>query len=51
MVLGDKYKFTLSCFDWIKQLDVVLISIEFTNAPGNIVAYFEECFTGLKWVA
>ncbi len=41
----------LCCRFEIKQLDVVLISIEFANAPGNIVAYFEECFAGLKWVA
>lgn len=48
MVLGDRFTINLWCFDWIKQLDVVLISIEFTNAPENTVPQVEECFEGLK---
>lgn len=38
-------------FRLVKQLDVVLISIEFTNAPENTVPQVEECFVGLHYVA
>jgi acetyl esterase/lipase len=51
MVLGDRFMIMVWCLDWIKQLDVVLISFEFTNAPENTVPQVEECFAGLKWVA
>ncbi len=50
MVLG--YRFTvLETFDWIKELDAVLISVEFRNAPENTKPQVEDCFAGLKWVA
>lgn len=50
VVFGDRFTISDWCFDWIKLLDVVLISIEFTNAPENTVPQVEECLAGLKWV-
>lgn len=51
MVLGDRFTIMMWCFDWVKLLDVVLISIEFTNAPENTVPQVDECLAGLNWVA
>jgi len=51
MILGSKL-FLIECtFEWIKQLDVVLISVEYRLAPEHPnPAPVEDCYAGLKWV-
>jgi hypothetical protein len=46
MVLGDRFK-VLEIFDWIKELDSVLISFEFRNSPENAQSLVEDCLAGL----
>jgi hypothetical protein len=38
-------------FEWIKQLDIILISVEYRLAPEfPDPAPVEDCYAGLKWV-
>ena len=39
------------CFDWVKQLDVVLLSVEISKALENTVPKVAGCMAGPKWVA
>jgi acetyl esterase/lipase len=51
MVFGDRFTTMAWCFAWVKQLDVVLISIELTKALENTVPKVEGCMAGPKCVA
>jgi hypothetical protein len=39
------------CFDSVKQLDVVLLSVEFTKALENTVPKVAGCMADPKWRA
>ena len=51
MILGSKLFLIEHTFEWIKQLDAVLISVEYRLAPEHPnPAPIEDCYAGLKWV-
>lgn len=52
MILGSKLLSIGGTFDWIKELDAVLVSVEYRLAPEHpYPAAIEDCYTGLKWVS
>lgn len=50
-VLSDRFTTMVWCFDWVKQLDVVLLSAEFTKALENTAPKVAGCMAGPKWGA
>jgi acetyl esterase/lipase len=50
MVMGTRYTFLQTTFDWIKALDAVVISAEYRLAPEHpSPASFEDAYAGYKW--
>lgn len=51
MVFGSRFFGIDTTFEWIKQLDVVVISVEYRLAPEfPDPAPIEDCYAGLKWL-
>lgn len=52
MVFGNRFLCTHT-FDWIKELDAVLISVEYRmgSPTSSGMDPIEDCYAGLKWVA
>lgn len=51
LVLGDRFTCT-GTFPWIKELDVVVISVEYRLAPEDpYPAALEDCYTGLSYIS
>jgi hypothetical protein len=43
-VLSDRFTTMVWCFDWVKQLDVVLLSAEFTKALENTAQRLQDAW-------
>lgn len=51
MIYGSRFFFAGLLFDWIKELDAVLISVEYRLSPEHSDPdLVEDCYEGLKWV-
>ena len=51
MLFGSRFGGIENTFDWIKRLDVIVISVEYRLAPEYPdPAPVEDCYAGLKWV-
>ena len=52
MIFGNKFMGIEGTFDWVKELDAVLISVEYRLAPEHPdPAPIEDCYAGLIWVS
>jgi acetyl esterase/lipase len=52
MIVGTRHFLLHENFPWIKELDAILISVEYRLAPEHPhPAPVEDCFAGLKWVS
>jgi acetyl esterase/lipase len=52
MVLGDNRSGMQVMLDWIEQVGVIVVSVEYRRAPEQpYPAGFEDCFAGLEWTA
>ncbi|TVY52508.1 Carboxylesterase NlhH [Lachnellula cervina] len=52
MILGTRHLMLQEAFPWAKELDAVLISVEYRLAPEHPhPAPVEDCYAGLKWVS
>ena len=51
MIFGSRFFGIDTIFEWIKQLDVVIISVEYRLAPEfPDPLLIEDCDAGLKWL-
>jgi len=52
MLLGSRLFGLNQTFEWIKELDAVLISVEYRLSPKHSnPAQVEDCYAGLQWVS
>ncbi|TVY36269.1 Carboxylesterase [Lachnellula subtilissima] len=52
MIMGTRHFMLYEAFPWIKELDAVLISVEYRLAPEHPhPAPVEDCYAGLKWIS
>ncbi|TVY46184.1 Carboxylesterase [Lachnellula occidentalis] len=52
MILGTRHFSLQEAFPWAKELDAVLISVEYRLAPEHPhPAPVEDCYAGLKWIS
>lgn len=51
VIFGTRFFAIGTTFEWIKQLDLVVISVEYRLSPENpYPAPIEDCYAGFKWV-
>ncbi|TVY90156.1 Carboxylesterase [Lachnellula willkommii] len=49
-IFGTRLTWIKPCFEWIKQCDAVLVTVEYRLAPEHPdPAPIEDCYAGLKW--
>src|SRR5262249_55307061 len=52
MILGDRFTGVDPLLDWVEQLGVVVVSVEYRLAPEHPhPAPVEDCYAGLVWTA
>jgi len=52
MVLGTRYYFLGGTFEWVKQLDAVVVSVEYRLAPEHpSPANLDDCYATVEWMA
>ncbi|OBT97579.1 hypothetical protein VE01_04448 [Pseudogymnoascus verrucosus] len=52
LVMGTRYTFLQAVFEWVKQIDAVVISAEYRLAPEHpSPAGFEDAYVGFQWTA
>jgi acetyl esterase/lipase len=52
MILGDNRTGMAGLLDWVEQLGVIVVSVEYRLAPENpFPAGVEDCYAGLVWTA
>jgi len=52
LIVGSKLTNIQSTFEWVKELDAVLVTVEYRLAPEHpYPAATNDCYAGLMWVA